>query len=82
MTSADWQIARERGQATLTIRPFRPLAAAEHDDILAEGARLLDFTDPGAAHDVATPRRAERVGAESATALCRHYPLSLIDTQG
>lgn len=48
-TSADWQIGRERGAATLTIRPFRPLTAMERDDLTAEGARLLDFTDPSAA---------------------------------
>ncbi len=51
-TSADWQTARERGAATLTIRPFRPLVGAERDDLIAEGTRLLDFTDPDAAHDI------------------------------
>jgi hypothetical protein len=52
-TAADWAIGRARGLATLTIRPFRPLTGAERDDLVAEGSRLLTFTDPAAAHDIA-----------------------------
>jgi hypothetical protein len=37
------------GVATLTVRPLRALAVSERDDVEAEAARLLAFTDPDAA---------------------------------
>ena len=36
----------------LTVRPSGPLTAAERDDVVAEGERLLAFLAPGRSHDV------------------------------
>ncbi|MEO6085123.1 MAG: winged helix DNA-binding domain-containing protein [Umezawaea sp.] len=41
--AATWKIATTSETATLTIRPFRKLTAAERDDLTAEGTRLLAF---------------------------------------
>jgi hypothetical protein len=50
--AATWRIAVGRNLATLTIRPFRPLTAAEIDGAEAEGAALLAFHAPGAAQEI------------------------------
>ncbi|MEU6082695.1 winged helix DNA-binding domain-containing protein [Streptomyces sp. NPDC047108] len=49
-----WRIERERSgaAAVLVVDPFEPLTRAEHAGVEEEGARLLDFVAPGAAHDV------------------------------
>lgn len=48
-----WKVTRERATATLTIEPFVPLSAAEHDAVIEEGTRLLAFAAPDAgARDV------------------------------
>ncbi|MET0418424.1 MAG: crosslink repair DNA glycosylase YcaQ family protein [Actinoplanes sp.] len=46
--TATWRVAG----GTLTIRPFRPLTAAERDEIEAEGSALLSFLAAGLKHDV------------------------------
>ncbi|MEU4420461.1 winged helix DNA-binding domain-containing protein [Actinoplanes sp. NPDC024001] len=50
--AATWRIAAGRKAATLTVRPFRRLTAAELDGIQAEGAALLAFHAPGAAQEI------------------------------
>jgi hypothetical protein len=51
--AATWKLATNRDTATLTVRPFRKLTVAEHEQLDAEGARLLAFLAPNAtAHDV------------------------------
>jgi hypothetical protein len=44
LVAATWRVTANRDTATLTVRPFRPLTAAEVEDITAEGTRLLAFT--------------------------------------
>ena len=47
-----WKLHPGTASATLEIDPFRPLTAIERAEIEAEGARLLEFAVPGAAHDL------------------------------
>lgn len=47
-TNATWKIARHRGTATLTIRPFRRLLDEEAAALAEEGVRLLAFLTPDA----------------------------------
>ena len=47
-TNATWKIARHRGKATLTIRPFRRLLDEEATALAEEGVRLLEFLTPNA----------------------------------
>lgn len=51
-TAGEWKLARSRGAATLTIRPFTRLSKKDMTAVTAEGARLLDFAAPGDTHDV------------------------------
>jgi len=41
-----WEAGWRRNRAVLEIRPFARLADATADAVMAEGARLLEFTDP------------------------------------
>jgi hypothetical protein len=51
--AATWKLATTRDTATLTVRPFRKLTAAEHEQLDNEGARLLMFLAPDTTdHDV------------------------------
>ncbi|MFG1960695.1 DNA glycosylase AlkZ-like family protein [Nonomuraea sp. NPDC049028] len=51
--AATWKLATNRDTATLTVRPFRKLTAAEHEQLDAEGARLLAFLTPSTTvHDI------------------------------
>src|SRR5687768_11332921 len=50
--AATWKIVRARKRAVLTIDPLRRISKKERTGLDEEGARLLDFTDPEAAHDV------------------------------
>jgi hypothetical protein len=43
---ATWKHAVNRGAATLTVRPFRTLTTAEHEQLNDEGAGLLTFLAP------------------------------------
>lgn len=43
-----WRIVRTKTAATLQIDPFRPLAAADRDELAEEGAHLLAFAAPDA----------------------------------
>lgn len=43
-----WKIARQRGSATLTIEPFKPLSEDDRAAVTAEGAKLLAFATDGA----------------------------------
>ncbi|HEX2312487.1 MAG TPA: winged helix DNA-binding domain-containing protein [Thermomonospora sp.] len=43
-----WKIARSGDTATLHVKPFRPLTAAERAEVTEEGARLLEFAEPTA----------------------------------
>jgi hypothetical protein len=47
-----WSIERTRGTATLVVSPFSPLGAADIEELTEEGARLLTFAAPEAAHDL------------------------------
>jgi hypothetical protein len=47
-----WRIERERDRAVLVAEPFEPLSRPERMDLEAEGARLLEFAAPDAAHDL------------------------------
>jgi len=47
-----WKINRGRSTATLAIELFSALAEPDRGDAAAEGARLLAFTAPGAAHEI------------------------------
>ena len=54
--AATWRIVRDDRAATLRIRPFRRLTAAERDDVTAEGAALLRFAAAAAStHDIELP---------------------------
>jgi len=44
--AATWKIERVRDRATLTIRPFRRLTAAERAEVTEEAERLLRFAAP------------------------------------
>ena len=50
--AATWKIVRDRKRAVLTIDPLRRITKRERDALADEAERLLDFTDPEAAHDV------------------------------
>ncbi|MCA2227495.1 winged helix DNA-binding domain-containing protein [Nonomuraea aurantiaca] len=51
--AATWKLATSRDTATLTVRPFRKPTTAEHEQLDAEGARLLAFLAPSTpVHDV------------------------------
>jgi hypothetical protein len=56
VTAAAWTVATTGGRAdkaaTLTVRAFDPLPAADRDAVTAEALSLLDFLEPAAAHDV------------------------------
>ena len=47
-----WSITRKRDKATLTIKPFIPLAKSDHSAIVEEGTRLLSFAAEAAQHDI------------------------------
>ncbi|HEX6523162.1 MAG TPA: winged helix DNA-binding domain-containing protein [Streptosporangiaceae bacterium] len=47
-----WRLIMGRGMATLTIEIWEPAAAAERDELITEGERLLAFAAPGDAHDI------------------------------
>ncbi|MCP2342144.1 winged helix DNA-binding domain-containing protein [Actinomadura rupiterrae] len=47
-----WKLQPGKASATLEIDPFRPLTRTERAEVEAEGARLLEFAAPGAAHDL------------------------------
>ncbi|MFG2193478.1 winged helix DNA-binding domain-containing protein [Streptomyces sp. NPDC048639] len=49
-----WRIEQERAGAVsvLVVEPFVRVSSAEHEGVEAEGARLLAFAAPGAAHEV------------------------------
>lgn len=52
-TEGTWKIVRNRGAATLLIKPFRPLTRAERAETAEEGIRLLEFAEAEAdRHDV------------------------------
>jgi hypothetical protein len=46
--AATWTKSRTGDTAELTVRPFRPLSAADREAVEAEADRLLTFTDPDA----------------------------------
>lgn len=51
-TAGDWRLAKHEDGALLTVRPFRRLTSAERAEVTSEAAGLLEFLQPGAAHDV------------------------------
>jgi len=48
-----WQLRFARDRATLSVELFERLPAAEHDAVVAEATRLLEFAAPDADRDVA-----------------------------
>ncbi len=52
VTAAAWTVEKSRGRATLVVRTFLPLSAADRDAMTVEGLDLLAFLEPGAVHDV------------------------------
>ncbi len=53
--SGTWKLERDKGRATLLIKPIRELSTSDLDALSAEGQRLLDFLAPDAAdRDVRT----------------------------
>jgi hypothetical protein len=50
--AARHRIVRAGDRARLVVTPLRPLTAAEREDVLAEGARLLEFLEPDPDRDV------------------------------
>ncbi|MFI6273423.1 DNA glycosylase AlkZ-like family protein [Micromonospora zamorensis] len=46
--AATWRHSVNRDTATLTVRPFRKLTTAEHEQLNDEGAGLLTFLAPDA----------------------------------
>ena len=49
---ADWKITGTAARPALDITPFTRLAAEDEEAVTAEGARLIEFTAPGAAPDI------------------------------
>ncbi|NED98777.1 winged helix DNA-binding domain-containing protein [Phytoactinopolyspora halotolerans] len=49
---AEWSFTTADGNTTLTIQPYRSLAAAEQEAVAAEGAGLLEFAAPADRHDI------------------------------
>jgi hypothetical protein len=49
---ATWRLASDRGTATLTVNPLGRLSKTDRAIVAEEGARLLAFAAPDAAHDV------------------------------
>jgi hypothetical protein len=47
-----WRVERDRDAATLVLTPWSALSARDETALREEGARLLRFTAPGAAHAV------------------------------
>ncbi|MBV9449166.1 MAG: AlkZ family DNA glycosylase [Streptosporangiaceae bacterium] len=47
-----WRLITGRGAATLTIEVWEPETAAERDELITEGERLLAFAAPGDVHDI------------------------------
>lgn len=47
-----WRVEQSRGTTTLHVGALRRWSARERDAVHAEGARLLPFLAPGAAHDI------------------------------
>ncbi|GII00259.1 winged helix DNA-binding domain-containing protein [Planobispora takensis] len=52
LVAATWRVVRQRGTATLTVRPFRKLTGAEEEAVTAEGAAMLAFSAAGKTHDI------------------------------
>jgi hypothetical protein len=50
--SARYRVNEKKDRALLEIEPFRPLTNHETAEVEAEGARLLEFLDPGLRHDI------------------------------
>jgi hypothetical protein len=49
---ATWTLTSDRGAATLTVEPLGQLPKADRAAVAEEGARLLAFAAPDAAHDI------------------------------
>ena len=55
--SGTWKLERDKGRASLLIKPIRKLTTADLDALSSEGERLIDFLAPDAAdRDVRTAR--------------------------
>ena len=52
LVRATWAARREGSGTVLTVRLSGPLSAAEQDEVVAEGERVLGFLAPGRGHDV------------------------------
>jgi hypothetical protein len=50
---AMWAVRRDKARARMEIRPSLPFPADDRDEVVAEGARLLEFVAPDLDHDVA-----------------------------
>ena len=58
--AATWRIAVAGKRATVTVRPFRALAAPERRGVEEKGAALAAFLAPGAVADVGFAASDER----------------------
>lgn len=47
-----WDLTRDDGSASITLKPFRPMAAADRDALAAEAERVLELLSPDAARTV------------------------------
>jgi hypothetical protein len=53
VTAGLWKVTRERGAATLTVRPFQRLSDKDAAALTDEGKDLLAFAEPSAiTHDI------------------------------
>ncbi len=56
VVAGTWRIDKAKGAAVLEVRTFEAVDAAARAEIEAEGAALLEFWAPSAAHEIRVQR--------------------------
>jgi len=69
-----WKLHQGNASATVELDSFRPLNTAEHAEVEAEAARLLEFAAPGAAHHLRNGKAASAGCDETDTGEEANHP--------